>query len=84
MKAPVLVTIVVFLHAMVIGTLVFVQGCGTPQPKVEPPPAPVMPAPAAPEKSSMLPPGVTDGAVKSGAVLVTSTLMVMLLVNVRE
>ena len=56
MKAPVLVTIVVFLHAMVIGTLVFVQGCGTPQPKVEPPPAPVMPPPAAPEKPSMLPP----------------------------
>jgi len=30
-------------------------------------------------KSSMLPPGVTEGAVKSGACLVTSTLMVMLL-----
>ena len=56
MKAPVLVTIVVFLHAMVIGTLVFVQGCGTPQPKVEPPPAPVLPPPAAPEKPSILPP----------------------------
>ena len=56
MKAPVLVIVVVLLHVMAIGTLVFVQGCGTVQPQapaVEPPPAPVMPPPAAPIPAAM-------------------------------
>ena len=47
MKTPVLVGVVVTLHALAIGTLVFVQGCGTMSggqiEKPEPPPAPVMP-----------------------------------------
>ena len=52
MKAPVLVSVVVLLHAMALGTLMFMQGCGTVQPKVEPGPAPVvMPPPVMPETS---------------------------------
>ncbi len=43
MKAPVLVSVVVLLHGVAIGMLMFLQGCGTRQPRIEPPPAPVMP-----------------------------------------
>ncbi len=54
MKAPVLVVVVVMLHALVIGTLVFIPGCGTMDvsaPRVEPPPAPVFPPSTAPDRS---------------------------------
>ncbi len=44
MQAPTLVAIVVGLHVMAVGSIVFIQGCGTTRgPTVEPPPAPVMP-----------------------------------------
>lgn len=43
-QAPTLVAIVVGLHVMAVGSIVFIQGCGTTrQPHVEPPAAPVMP-----------------------------------------
>lgn len=54
MKAPVLVVVVVMLHALVIGTLVFIPGCGTMDvsaPRVEPPPAPVFPPSTAPDRA---------------------------------
>ena len=51
-KGWAVIVVVAILHVTVIGTLVFVQGCGTPQPMpVEPPPAPVLPPPAVPEAS---------------------------------
>ena len=44
MKTPVLVAVVVAIHAIAIGSVLFIQGCGTKKPAlVEPPPAPVMP-----------------------------------------
>ena len=43
MKASMMVGVVVALHVMAIGTIVFIQGCGTRRAVVEPPPAPVMP-----------------------------------------
>ena len=44
MKTPVLVAVVVAVHAVAIGSVLFIQGCGTTKPAaVEPPPAPVMP-----------------------------------------
>lgn len=49
MKTQLLVGVVVALHIAAVGTLVVVQGCGTAQPSVEPPPAPVMPPPPAVE-----------------------------------
>lgn len=74
MKAPVLVSVVVLLHVAAVGMLVFVQGCGTTQPSVEPPPAPVLPptpvlpvdpavrplAPAQPELPPHQPPSRTE------------------------
>lgn len=43
-QAPTLVAIVVGLHVMAVGSIVFIQGCGTTRgPTVEPPPVPVMP-----------------------------------------
>lgn len=43
-QAPTLVAIVVGLHVMAVGSIVFIQGCGTTRTAhVEPPPAPVMP-----------------------------------------
>lgn len=44
MKTPVLVVIVVMLHVAAIGSLFFIQGCGTTRDASVPPP-PVMPAP---------------------------------------
>ncbi len=44
MRTPVLVAVVVAVHAVAIGSVMFIQGCGTKKPvMVEPPPAPVMP-----------------------------------------
>lgn len=44
MRAPVLVSVVVAVHVMAIGAVMFIQGCGTRRAGVvEPPPAPVMP-----------------------------------------
>lgn len=44
MRTPVLVAVVVAVHAVAIGSVMFIQGCGTKKPAmVEPPPAPVMP-----------------------------------------
>ncbi len=45
MKTPVLVAIVVMLHVAAIGSLFFIQGCGTTRDASVPPPAPAMPAP---------------------------------------
>ena len=43
-QAPTLVAIVVGLHVMAVGSIVFIQGCGTPRTaQVDPPPAPTMP-----------------------------------------
>ena len=44
-QAPTLVAIVVGLHVMAVGSIVFIQGCGTPPRRadVDPPPAPEMP-----------------------------------------
>ena len=55
MRAPVLVAAVVTIHALAIGAVSFIQGCGTTprQPvAVEPPPAPVMP----PKQEAATPP----------------------------
>lgn len=55
MRAPVLVAAVVTVHALAIGAVTFIQGCGTTPRKpvaVEPPPAPVMP----PRQETMAPP----------------------------
>lgn len=44
MQTPTLVALVVGLHVMAVGSIVFIQGCGTTRTaSVEPPPAPVMP-----------------------------------------
>ena len=44
MRAPVLVSVVVAVHVMAIGAVMFIQGCGTKRAGVvEPPPAPIMP-----------------------------------------
>lgn len=44
MRTPVLVAVVIAVHAVAIGSVMFIQGCGTKKPAmVEPPPAPVMP-----------------------------------------
>lgn len=52
MRAPILIAIVILIHAFAIGAVVFVQGCGTRQPTVvEPPTAPVMP----PTQEAMVP-----------------------------
>lgn len=53
MRTPLLITLVVLVHGLALGTLVCMQGCGTPTTPsggayVEPPLAPVMPPPAAP------------------------------------
>ncbi len=45
MKTPVLVVIVVLLHAAAIGSLFFIQGCGTTRDTTMPPTPPVMPEP---------------------------------------
>lgn len=44
MKAPYLLIVIVLLHVMVVGSVLFIQGCGTARQNApEPPPAPVMP-----------------------------------------
>ena len=44
MRTPVLVAVVIAVHAVAIGSVMFIQGCGTKKPAmVEPPPAPIMP-----------------------------------------
>jgi len=44
MRAPVLVSVVVAVHVVAVGAVMFIQGCGTKRAGVvEPPPAPVMP-----------------------------------------
>jgi len=44
MKAPFLVVVIVMLHVLVVGGVLFIQGCGTThQDAPEPPPVPVMP-----------------------------------------
>ena len=55
MRAPALIAVVVVLHAMAISTVMFMQGCGTKQAAVEPPPAPVMP----PKAGVVTPPTLT-------------------------
>ena len=55
MRAPALIAVVVILHAMAISTVMFMQGCGTKQAAVEPPPAPVMP----PKAGVVTPPTLT-------------------------
>jgi LysM repeat protein len=53
MRTPVLVGVVVAVHAVAIGSVMFIQGCGTKKPAmVEPPPAPVMP----PKQETQRPP----------------------------
>lgn len=42
-RGPLLVGVVAGLHVMAISGFLVIQGCGTKQPMVEPPPAPVMP-----------------------------------------
>jgi LysM repeat protein len=43
-ETPTLVAVIVGLHIMAVGSIVFIQGCGTTRTaNVEPPPAPVMP-----------------------------------------
>lgn len=62
MQTPTLVAIIVGLHIMAVGSVVFIQGCGTARtrgPSVEPPPAPVMPAdPEVREARPVTPPPV--------------------------
>ncbi len=44
LQTPTLVAVIVGLHVMAVGSVVLIQGCGTPhRVKEEPPPAPVMP-----------------------------------------
>ncbi|MGD9873399.1 MAG: LysM peptidoglycan-binding domain-containing protein [Kiritimatiellia bacterium] len=44
MKTPLLVAVVAILHVIAIGSVFFMQGCGTtPTAQVEPPPAPILP-----------------------------------------
>ena len=44
MKAPYLLIVIVLLHVVVVGSVFFIQGCGTARQNApEPPPAPVMP-----------------------------------------
>lgn len=44
MKAPFLLIVIVMLHVLVVGSVLFIQGCGTArQDAPQPPPAPVMP-----------------------------------------
>lgn len=44
MKAPYLLIVIVLLHVIVVGSVLFIQGCGTARQNApEPPPAPVMP-----------------------------------------
>ncbi len=66
MRTQLLVGVVVALHAMAIGTLVFMQGCGTTTggqiERADPPPAPVMPpkgaGPVAPVSPALPPPAL--------------------------
>ena len=70
MRAPVLVVVVVAIHAFAIGSVMFIQGCGTARPpataSVTPPPPPVMPpravGPAAPSKPVFHPPVPVEAA----------------------
>jgi len=56
MKTSRVVGMVAAAHAAGIGALLLAQGCGTRQPRVEPPPAPVMPPPLAPAPAPVRPP----------------------------
>lgn len=51
-RAPLVVGIVAGLHMLAVSGFLMIQGCGTKQPAVEPPPAPVMP----PRGDAALPP----------------------------
>ncbi len=42
-KAPILLLMVAGLHGLAVGAFLMISGCGTRQPVVEPPPAPIMP-----------------------------------------
>ncbi len=42
-KAPTVVTLIVGLHVMAVGSIVLIQGCGTPRPEVDTPEKAVMP-----------------------------------------
>lgn len=56
-KTPVLIAVVTILHVIAIGSVFFMQGCGTPpQAKVEPPSVPVMPPLQAPEDQIVIKP----------------------------
>ena len=57
MRAPALIAIVIALHAMAVGAIMFMQGCGTTAKtaSVEPPPVPVMP----PKPEAKTPPVLT-------------------------
>ncbi|MCB1069778.1 MAG: LysM peptidoglycan-binding domain-containing protein [Verrucomicrobia bacterium] len=54
MKTPVLLLLVLLVHAVAIGSFMVMSGCSTPQPVVEQPPAPVMP-PQLNQKQAMTP-----------------------------
>jgi LysM repeat protein len=49
MRAPYLLVVIIVLHVVVVGSVLFIQGCGTArQDAPQPPPAPVMPPETAP------------------------------------
>jgi LysM repeat protein len=62
MRAPALVVIVILVHALAVGAVMFIQGCGTTTPRqpetlsAEPPPAPVMPPKGTETPSTMVAP----------------------------
>ncbi len=69
MRAPLLISVVVALHVLAVGAIMFIQGCGTKQPAVEPPPAPIMPpkqevmgTPAPQPRPVFQPPGPVEHA----------------------
>lgn len=67
-RAPLLVAVVAGLHVVAVGAFLVIQGCGTKQPMVEPPPAPVLPpsqqvsGPTAMPKAVFQPPVAVEAA----------------------
>lgn len=55
MGSPLVVAVVVALHIAAAGSVMFIQGCRSTEPRVEPPPAPVMPPRTAPPSTGLAP-----------------------------
>lgn len=56
-KTPLLIAVITIVHVIAIGSVFFMQGCGTPpSARVDPPPAPVMPPREMPEDRVILKP----------------------------